>query len=125
MHSDVDYYNQLDQVTRLFPDAAAASAHMVALDERIGECPRYVDLIGLRTDFITRSPAIEVPDSVAAVGWIQKTQYNERFYVIDVQRGNLVVRTTGYSTGGFSELEFRDLVEQQAELLAELEVVLP
>ena len=67
------------------------------------------------------SPAIEVPDSVAAVGWIQKTQYNERFYVIDVQRGNLVVRTTGYSTGGFSEVEFRDLVEQQADLLAELE----
>ncbi|MEO5920700.1 MAG: hypothetical protein ABIQ01_06095 [Pseudolysinimonas sp.] len=122
-HSDLDYYNEIDLASRLFADDEAASAYMVALDAALGECPRYIDSIGSATDFVTRSAAIDVPDSVAAVGWIQKTQYDERYYVIDVQRGNLVVRTTGYSTGGYSELEFRDLVEQEAALLAELEVV--
>lgn len=121
-HSDTEYYNAIDQVTRLFPDDETAAAYMSSLNDAIGECPRFIDSIGLSTDFVSRSPALEVPDSVAAVGWVQKTQFGDRYYVIDVQRGNLVVRTTGYSTGGYTELEFRDLVEQEAELLADLEI---
>jgi hypothetical protein len=42
---------------------------------------------------------------------------------MDLQRGNLVIRSFAYSDGGIDDTAFRVLMMQQAELLGELEPV--
>ena len=111
-----------DQATRLFPDSASAVDYMVDLDTQVDDCTSYdYTLVGdTWSSEVTRTPKLDIPANVAAIGWIEVSG-ESRYYVYDVQRGNLVVRTTITSVGGLTELETRDLVESIAAQVSELE----
>jgi len=123
VHSDTWETNYLQQIVRYFPDSATAVEHMVALDTGLKGCSEY--------DFtrdgetwsaeVSRAAQLDIPKNVAAVGWTETTD-SGRFYSIDVQRGNLVVRTTLTSYDGLSELEFREIVEAVADRISGLDV---
>lgn len=56
------------------------------------------------------------------VGWVESSPYS-RFYAIDLQRGNLVVRNTMSTWAGVvSEEQFRTYAEQLARQLAAVAV---
>ncbi|MBU1459100.1 MAG: hypothetical protein KKC89_06010, partial [Gammaproteobacteria bacterium] len=78
---------------------------------------------GVWSTAVAPAPALDVPDSVAALGWSQSNQWG-RTYEVDIQRGNLVVRLVLNSDGaGPTEQQFRQIAEDYATLLAELEPV--
>lgn len=110
---------------RIFHDSASASAHLQDLDRLLEACPGYdyEDDGGVWSTAVAPAPALDVPDSVAALGWSQSNQWG-RTYEVDIQRGNLVVRLVLNSDGaGPTEQQFRQIAEDYATLLAELEPV--
>lgn len=119
-HSSDDYsFTELTQSVRLFEDSRTAEQYMLTLDAGLEECTRYHDPNGYPTDAVTREPGLHPPDSVAAVGFV-RNQAGIRFYVMDVQRGNMVIRSVAYSDGGIDDTRFRQLMMKQATLLGEL-----
>lgn len=121
-YGDKDQWSILSQSVRVFPDSSQAVGHMVALDEQISGCPTY----GIHNGGsswsadLTAAPALELPASVAAVGWVESSEYG-RFYVFDVQRGNMVVRTTLNTSIAVSEEQFRTFIGTLADELAAVE----
>ncbi|MGV8884020.1 MAG: EGFR-like transmembrane domain-containing protein [Microbacteriaceae bacterium] len=122
----------VDQSVRRFATSDAASAHMVAMDSEIDECQLisidYFDPGG-EYDYhdewdVTRSPALTLPSSVAAVGWVKSGEY-DRTYTFDMQRGNVVIRTTMQSWSGATEQQFRGVVESMAARLGKMSVAAP
>lgn len=119
-HDDEEYY-YLTEGIRVFADSAAATTYLAELETAIAGCPDYSYSESGWFSLVTATPALELPDSVAAYGWAESGALN-RFYGVDLQRGNLVARLTLTSDpGGPTETEFRHLVEAYAALLAELE----
>jgi hypothetical protein len=120
-HYDRDEYYVLRQGIRLFDDSAAATTHLAGLDSAIDGCPNYA-LPGTGwAAVVTPAPALTLPDSVAAYGWVE-VGGPTRYYAVELQRGNLVARLALNSDpDGPSEAEFRELVEAYAVLLGELE----
>ena len=96
---------------------------MVELAELIDGCT-FVATGELPNDnhaFISPAPAIAVPDSVAAAGWVRDSEFGGPFsrnYVFDLQLGNIVVRTRLVTHKEVTEVEFRAFVERFAEQLA-------
>ena len=116
-----DWYSGSDNSTlshtsRLFTSTAAASKHMATLLGEIGECPGYTTEEDYSAS-ITPMPALDLPSSVAAVGWVVATDYGYRTYVADLQRGNLVVRIRLDTDGEITEQEYRDYLWSAAEYL--------
>jgi hypothetical protein len=120
-HHDRDEYYLLTQGTRLFDDTAAATTHLAALQSAVDGCPTYSLPATGWAAVVTPAPALTLPDSVAAYGWVE-VGGPTRYYAVELQRGNLVTRLALNSdAGGPTEAEFRELVEAYAELLGELE----
>ncbi|WP_395639251.1 hypothetical protein, partial [Pseudolysinimonas sp.] len=122
-NSSNDQYYVLTTTGRLFDDTATASAHMADLDRFLDDCTAYTteDDYGEYSVHLQEAPAIEVPSSVAAMAWSQTTDWG-RFYTVDLQRGNVVVRLSLNSDGyGPTEAEFRRFIEEYARQLAALE----
>ncbi|CAN5116546.1 hypothetical protein BH11ACT3_BH11ACT3_14230 [soil metagenome] len=121
-HVDDAEISSIAQSTRLFPDADSASAYLVELDAQLQACSHYS--YGSKETYweadVSREPALNLPDSVAAVGWAEDSVFDTRYYAIDLQRGNIVVRTSLYTDGSVSEQDFRAFVEDLAKNLAEL-----
>jgi hypothetical protein len=119
-----DAYSGLQESARLFTDSASAEAHMSTFKDLVASCTEYE--IGSGSEYWTADvspvPALDLPDSVAAVGWVEDSPFGSRYYAIDLQRGNLVVRAALYTDGGITEEEYREYVEELAQQLAELEV---
>ncbi|MGX5681172.1 hypothetical protein [Schumannella luteola] len=117
-----DQYSGLQESGRVFTDSASAEAHMTTLKGMIAGCTSYE--IGSGDSYWTADvspmPALDLPDSVAAVGWVEDSPWG-RFYAADLQRGNLVVRAALYTDGLVGEQEYRDYVEQLAQQLADIE----
>ena len=112
------------QSARVFETSEEAETHMRTLDDLSAHCTSFTS-----PDFpltrVTQAPAVQVPDSVAAIGWVESTG-PERYYVYDVQRGNIVVRSI-LSTWAdeVSEQDFRVFIETLATDLHELDVEKP
>lgn len=120
-HYDEAELYWLTEGTRLFDESADATAHMSALASAIDGCGSYALPDTGWSSRVAPAPALDVPAEVAAYGWVETGGVN-RYYVVDLQRGNLVMRIALNSAGGGpSELEFRGVVEAYAELLGALE----
>lgn len=113
---------ELTQWVRFFPDSASAEQYMSAVDAGLDVCTRYLDPNGYAIDAISREPALHQPDNVAAVGFV-RSYAGIRYYVFDLQRGNMVIRSVAYSDGGISDDRFRPLMAEQAVRLGELPLV--
>lgn len=101
------------QSVRVFDTSDSAVAHMSALSKQTQRCGEYSGPEVPATS-VTAAAAIAVPDSVAAIGWTESSMMS-RYYVYDVQRGNLVVRSILSTWGGqASEEDFRSFVEELA-----------
>lgn len=114
--------NLLDQSMRVFPDSASASSYLAGLSEAIGRCPELA--IGPESNryrpTIDPEAALPSPDSVAAVGWVRTGDPGLRWraYIVDLQRGNLVVRTRLLTDGSITETQFRSWVQAYSLVLA-------
>lgn len=116
--------SSLWQSVRVFDSSASAEAHMRSLDEQTRECTSFAPEGGPRTS-VTQAPALDVPDSVAAIGWIEVSP-GWRYYVIDVQRGNIVVRSILSTTPTeVTEQQFRSFVEELADQVGDMSHVSP
>lgn len=111
-----------DIAAREFPTTDDATAFMRDLHSRVAACP-WQDLTipsagGLDTTLvqITAQAAIDVPQDVAAVGWVREGTPGPRWrsYVWDLQRGNLVVQVRVLTDGRILEQD----VATHAELIA-------
>ena len=45
---------------------------------------------------------------------------NDRYYVMDLQRANLVIRTFGYNNGEYTDAELREVMETAAVTLGDV-----
>jgi hypothetical protein len=125
-HEDLRLLNTLDLAARIFPDTASATAYLEELAHSIEACPGIeIGPPGERYSAeIDPAAAMTVPDSIAAVGWIRTGDPGPRWraYIMDIQRGNLVVRARLLTNGIIREVEFREFVDSYIAQLAELEV---
>jgi hypothetical protein len=80
---------------------------------------------GLDTSLIqiTAQAAIDVPNDVAAVGWVREGSPGPRWrsYVWDLQRGNLVVQVRVLTDGSVLEENVATFTELVAARLGELQ----
>ncbi|KRB37588.1 hypothetical protein ASD93_04380 [Microbacterium sp. Root180] len=123
----------MDIAARVFATTEEASRFMRDLHDRVAACP-WQDLDvpaagGLDTSLIqiTAQAAIDVPDEVAAVGWVREGTPGARWrsYVWDLQRGNLVVQVRVLTDGRILEQDVAAFAELQADKLSELEPATP
>lgn len=111
-----------DQAIRIFPDTASASAYLADLARAIEACEGIE--IGPEDErysaTVSPAAALSVPSEVAAVGWIREGDPGPRWraYIIDLQRGNVVVRIRILTDGVITERQFRNTVERYADQLA-------
>lgn len=122
-YSDRGQWDHVFQSTRVFESTEAANKHMNSLADFVAECTHYSadDADGATWETnVMPAPAVVMPDGVAAVGW-QEGSSSYRFYAFDLQRGNIVVRTTLLVYGSTPEEDFRDAVEHLALRLGDLQ----
>lgn len=119
----------MDISSREFPTTEDASAFMHDLHTRVAACP-WPDLEvpsagGLDTSLvqITAQAGIDVPNEVAAVGWVREGTPGPRWrsYVWDLQRGNLVVQVRVLTDGRVLEQDVATFVELVAARLGDLQ----
>jgi len=108
-----DEQNVVSQTLRLFPTGDEAAAHMTDLYDLLGACSRYRLGSGWNAT-VSTSPALAVPSTVVAVGWVEVDDFGWRYYSFDLQRGNAVSRFALSTDTSITELEFRALVESAA-----------
>ena len=116
--NDVDELDYFSQATRVFGSSAEATSHMEALAQHVLNCQHY---FSEGEDYywssdVTSAPALTVPPSVAAVGW-QEEGNGGRFFSFDLQRGNMVVRSSLWIADEATESDFRTLMTGLAEQL--------
>lgn len=105
---------------RLFATAADAAAHMRQLHALVPQCSRYGvgQFDALWSTSVTPMPALDLPSTVAAVGWVETIEGVGRYYAVDVVRSNAVIRFTVFSDTGVTEAGFRTLAETMADDMA-------
>jgi hypothetical protein len=116
--NDVDELDYFSQATRVFGSSAEASAHMEELAQHVLNCQHY---FSEGEDYywsseVTPAPALVLPPSVAAVGW-QEEGNGGRYLSFDLQRGNMVVRSSLWIVDEATEADFRTLMTGLAEQL--------
>lgn len=99
-HETPDGYGYISTSARIFPDTAAASAHLAKLTALVNGCESYEigDAQTYWTADVSLAPALDLPETVAAAGWVEDSPFG-RYYVWDLQRANIVVRTTVFTDG--------------------------
>lgn len=124
-HEDIDRVDVMDQSARVFADSNSATAYLADLAKSIQACDEIA--IGPASDRyfaeLRPQPALELPDSIAAVGWIRIGDPGPRWraYAVEMQRGNLVVMTRLITDGSINEYEFRSFVERYARDIEKLQ----
>ena len=118
-----DEFGYFTQSVRIFPTSREAVAHMWTLNELIPRCTYYSYDLAVEdwSGTLSPAPALDVPDTVAAIGWREANSIG-RYYVFDLQYANIVVRTAMASPDVVSEAQYRELVVELAEHLAQLEL---
>jgi len=109
----------VDVSSRLFPDTESASGYLRELATSIQTCHRVEVGPDSNRQVLTVRPAaaLKVPNSEAAVGWVRlgTTAHQGRAYVMDIQRGNLVVRLRVVTDGAITEAKFRSFATTFAQ----------
>lgn len=109
----------VDVSSRLFPDTESASGYLRELATSIQNCHQVEVGPDNNRQVLTVQPAaaLTVPNSEAAVGWVRLgTTANEgRAYVMDIQRGNIVVRLRVVTDGTITEAKFRSFAATFAQ----------
>lgn len=108
-----DENNVISQTLRLFSTQDEAAMHMSQLHDLLGACSRYRLDTGWNAS-VSTSPALAVPPTVVAVGWVEIDEFGWRYYSFDLQRGNAVTRMALSTDTSITEDEFRALVESAA-----------
>jgi len=120
-HSDKAKNNILTQSVRIFANSADAATYMQQLSDAIDACTSYRTSDSTGSLDITVRPAkafTDFPSSEAAVGWAESS-YGSRYDSIDLQRGNVVVRTSLQSYDDrVSEAAFRSFIDDDAWQIA-------
>lgn len=118
-----DESDRVNQTVRIFKTSAEAEQYLGDLDAQIDGCSRVTFDAGPRKGTATVSPAepLAVAGSVAAVGWVESFDTGLRYYAFDLQRGNIVVRTTFLLKTDISEDAVRSFATSIADKLAALE----
>lgn len=112
------------RAVRFFPSADAASEHLTTLHRAIPACTAYgTDGLELWQTTVTPLPALEVPPTVAAIGWVESTGPLGRYYAVDLMRSNAVLRLTLWTDGEISEEAFRSIAETTARDIADWPLV--
>lgn len=113
------------RAVRFFPTAQAAQEHLTALHAAIPGCSSYATdgLFGSSQTFVTAMPALEVPPTTAAVGWVEATDRVGRYYAVDIMRSNAVLRLTLWTDTAIEEDAFRTLAEAAAKDMADWPLV--
>lgn len=120
-HEDSGRWNTLDQAVRVFPDSAAASDYMADLSAAVEDCEQVsYDAPDRYVAEVSPEAALRLPDSVAGVGWVRTGDPGVRWraHVIDLQRGNIVVRTRLLTDGSIDDIHFRTWVEGYSLILS-------
>jgi hypothetical protein len=114
------------RAVRFFPTAEAAQTHMASLADSVSGCSSYSPefAAGARPAIVTAMPALGVPPTVAAVGWVETTERLGRYFAVDLVRSNAVVRLTVWTNGEIDERAFRELANRTARDLAEWPLVI-
>ncbi|MDP9028514.1 MAG: hypothetical protein M3N46_13375, partial [Actinomycetota bacterium] len=116
-HSDKAKNNVLTQAVRIFANSTDADSYMQQLSADIAGCPSYrtSDSSGsIDVAVKPTTPLHDFPASEAAVGWVENS-YGGHYETIDVQRGNVVVRTSLQTYDeAVSEARFRSFVVDDA-----------
>lgn len=112
-----DEQSVVSQTLRLFSTREEAAAHMSDLYDLLGACSRYRLESGWNAA-VSASPALSVPPTIVAVGWVEIDEFGWRYYSFDLQRGNAVTRIALSTDTSISENEFRALVESAAADMA-------
>lgn len=120
-HSSEDEASGMTEAIRVFESSRAAAAHLEAVNASIAECPQYSAAGDGYAAVVSAAAALEVPDDVAAVGWVEESG-PFRYYGMDLVRGNLVVRLTLSTGPAVTEADFRGLAEAYARNLGDLPV---
>ncbi|MFC5501335.1 hypothetical protein ACFPJ4_03660 [Lysinimonas soli] len=122
-YTDSDKVDTLGQSIRMFQNSDQAVAYLAQLAHHVDACDSYRSGTGADrvTTAVTPAPQLErLPASVAAIGW-DESWAGGRYYTIDLQRGNLVVRTyLDVEDAAITESRFRDFVSAEAQQLAAL-----
>jgi hypothetical protein len=114
----------LDTGMRVFDDSADAEQHMADMRRLISGCHHYrigEDAGGW--DARVTSPVAwdGLPGDVAAIAWVEDAGSQGRYYGVDLQRGNLVVRTT-LTTGEIGLTAVKRYVSREAARMAAITV---
>ena len=108
------------RTVRFFATAEDAQKHMNDLHSIIPACDRYTVGSGIEAwkASVTPMPALDVPPTIAAVGWVERGAYSGSFYSVDLLRGNAVIRATVYTDGAVKETDVRAYAQALADNLA-------
>jgi len=106
---------------RFFATAQQAADHLARLHELVPGCTQYGTPQWQVS--VTPMPALDVPDTVAAVGWVESVEEGSRYYAVDVLRANAVIRLTVWTDNTVTEAAFRDLAETMAADMADWPLV--
>jgi hypothetical protein len=118
--ADVDKADAvLDQGMRVFQDSAEATAYMHEMQTRIAKC-RHYRTTAKGSEWSSWVNAVSrwgsLPADVTAVGWVEGDAPDDLYYGVDLQRGNLVVRTS-YGASPVSAAAFQGFITQTAQLM--------
>lgn len=102
---------------RLFLTSEEAHAHMTSLVSLVDGCTSY-RLGDQWNAVVTPAPALDLPETVAGVGWVEVDEFGWRYYSFDLVRANAVMRFGLSTDNSISEEQFRTLVESAAEDMA-------
>jgi hypothetical protein len=119
-----DADTRLVQSVRLFADSDAAEAYMTALFTGLASCPEWRTVSNGVERPVFLAPALRTAPSVASYGFVVEPQDDERRFVFDLQRGNMVVRSVLITSLSYDDQLFRELVREQADAMDALEPAL-
>ena len=115
--------DRVNQTVRIFKSSAEAERYLGDLGTQIDGCSRVTFDAGPRKGSATVSAAepLDVPGSVATVGWVEAFDSGLRYYAFDLQRGNIVVRMTFLLESDIGEDAVRSFATAIALRVAALE----
>jgi hypothetical protein len=110
----------LTQSVRLFADTDSAESYMAALYAGLAACPDWKTVGNGVERPVYLAPSLRTPDSVASFGFVVEPQKEDRRFVFDLQRGNMVIRSVLVTDDRYGDQLFRTLMREQADAMAAL-----
>ncbi|MCW5945187.1 MAG: hypothetical protein KIT06_05365, partial [Cryobacterium sp.] len=125
-HED-DYSEILSFSVRLFETSKSAEGYLEGLGRAVAQCDEYALAFQGETDpysvKVSPVPDLGLPASMAGSGWIERDAdgLGGYYYVVTLQRGNLVAQIALLSDSTITEMDFRRFINGYAALLASVQ----